>query len=189
MVEIQETEYRKLQEAREIAESTLDAVREPLIILDGELRVVSASLCFYRTFNVKVGETEKQYIYDLGNRQWDIPKLRHLLEGILPNNESFYDYEVEHNFPTIGRRIMLLNARRIPRPPAKPRVILLAIEDITDSRQIAERKLAGERLNDKVNELKVVNDAALGRELRLIELEEEVDSLLLKLGLPPKYKT
>ena len=106
-------------------------MREPLIVLDQDLRVVSASRSFYEVFKVKPEETVGQLIYDLGNKQWDIPKLRELLETILPQKATFDDYEVEHDFPGIGRRTMLLNARRIPSPPEKPKVILLAIEDIT----------------------------------------------------------
>ena len=79
-----------------------------------------------------------QLIYDLGNKQWDIPKLRELLETILPQKTTFDDYEVEHNFATIGRRIMLLNARKIERGVGKERIILLAIEDITERKEIEE---------------------------------------------------
>jgi two-component system CheB/CheR fusion protein len=117
--------------AQEYAESIVDTVREPLIVLDQELRVVTASRSFYEVFKVHPDETVGQLIYDLGNKQWDIPKLRELLETILPQKATFDDYEVEHEFATIGRRTMLLNARRIPRPPEKLKVILLAIEDIT----------------------------------------------------------
>ncbi|MFA5112845.1 MAG: PAS domain S-box protein [Candidatus Margulisiibacteriota bacterium] len=146
MIEIADNDYRQLQDAREIAESTINAVHEPLIILDGELKVVSASRSFYQVFKVNPAETERQFIYELGNSQWDIPALRKLLEEIIPGNESFDNYEVEHEFPVIGKRTMLLNARRIPRPPAKPRVILLAIEDVTASKQVAERKRLHEEL-------------------------------------------
>ena len=83
------------------------------MVLDSDLKVVKANHSFYRTFNVKPDETEGILIYDLGNRQWNIPKLRELLEDILPENSIFHDFEVEHNFETIGRKIMHLNARRI----------------------------------------------------------------------------
>ncbi|MFA5847675.1 MAG: PAS domain S-box protein [Thermodesulfovibrionales bacterium] len=117
--------------SKEYSESIINTVREPLIVLDQDLRVVTVSRSFYEVFKVKPEETVGQLIYDLGNKQWDIPKLRELLETILPQKATFDDYEVEHDFPAIGRRTMLLNARRIPRPPEKPEVILLAIEDIT----------------------------------------------------------
>ncbi len=124
--------------SQEYSESIVDTVREPLIVLDQDLRVVTASHSFYEVFKVNHAETVGQLIYNLGNKQWDIPKLRELLETILPNQATFDDYEVEHDFPNIGIRTMLLNARRIPDPPEKLKVILLAIEDITRRKQIEE---------------------------------------------------
>ncbi|OGP68741.1 MAG: hypothetical protein A2W27_01895 [Deltaproteobacteria bacterium RBG_16_44_11] len=123
-------------EAREYAESVINTVREPLIALDQDLRVVSVSRSFYEVFKVNPEETMGQLIYDLGNKQWDIPKLRELLETILPQKATFDNYEVEHDFTTIGRRIMLLNARQIKRVSGKERIILLAIEDITERRRL-----------------------------------------------------
>jgi PAS domain S-box-containing protein len=123
-------------ESREYAESMIDTVREPLIVLDQDLRVVTASRSFYEVFKVNPAETMEQLIYDLGNKQWDIPKLRELLETILPLKATFDNYEVEHDFTTIGSRIMLLNARQIQRVSGKERIILLAIEDITERREI-----------------------------------------------------
>jgi PAS domain S-box-containing protein len=113
-------------------------VREPLIVVDQDLRVVTVSRSFYEFFQVKPEETVGQLIYDLGNRQWDIPKLRELLETILPEQTSFDNYEVEHDFATIGRRTMLLNARQIEQDGAKKRIILLAIEDITERKQLED---------------------------------------------------
>ena len=119
-------------EAHEFADSLINTVREPLIALDQDLRVVSVSRSFYDFFKVKPEETMGQLIYDLGNKQWDIPKLRELLETILPQKATFDNYEVEHDFATIGRRTMLLNARQIERGTGEERIILLAIEDITE---------------------------------------------------------
>jgi two-component system CheB/CheR fusion protein len=133
------TEQKKAKHAlivSEYSESIINTIREPLIVLDQDLRVVSASRSFYEVFKVKIGDTVGKLIYDLGNRQWDIPKLRELLEDILPQKSTFDNYEVEHNFLSIGRRVMLLNARKIPSLPEKPKVILLAIEDITDRKEI-----------------------------------------------------
>ncbi|MFH0997509.1 MAG: PAS domain-containing protein [Pseudomonadota bacterium] len=124
--------------SQEYAESIIDTVREPLIALDHDLRVVSVSRSFYDVFKVKPEETIGQLIYDLGNKQWDIPKLRELLETILPQKTTFDDYEVEHDFATIGRRIMLLNARQIERGMGKERIILLAIEDITEHKRLED---------------------------------------------------
>jgi two-component system, cell cycle sensor histidine kinase PleC len=123
-------------EARDYSESIINTVREPLIVLDQDLRVVTASRSFYGVFKANPEETVGQLIYDLGNKQWDIPKLRDLLETVLPQETSFDNYEVEHDFATIGRRIMLLNARQIQRMSGNERIILLAIEDITERREI-----------------------------------------------------
>jgi PAS domain S-box-containing protein len=122
-----------------------------LIVLNQDLRVVSASRSFYEVFRVNPEETVGQLIYDLGNKQWDIPKLRELLETILPQKTTFDNYEVEHDFADIGRRIMLLNARQIQRVSGKERIILLAIEDITEQtrlqRELAERTREAEAAN------------------------------------------
>jgi PAS domain S-box-containing protein len=127
-----------LGRSREYAEDIINTLREPLIALDQDLRVVSASRSFYAVFKVNPAETVGQLIYDLGNKQWDIPRLRELLETILPEKTTFDDYEVEHDFATIGQRIMLLNARQIEQAWGKERIILLAIEDITERRQLEE---------------------------------------------------
>ena len=143
------------EEARRYAESIINTVREPLIALDQDLRVVTVSRSFYEVFKVKPEETVGQLIYDLGNKQWDIPKLRELLETILPQKTTFDNYEVEHDFATIGRRIMLLNARQIQRVLGKERIILLAIEDITERREIENGlEKAHEELKELAAELK-----------------------------------
>ncbi|MGH8531204.1 MAG: ATP-binding protein [Gammaproteobacteria bacterium] len=131
------------------AESIVAAVRAPLLVLDADLRVVSANRSFCQTFKVSPGEAQGQLLYDLGDRQWDIPKLRELLEEVLPKNTSFDDFEVEHDFETIGRRTMLLNARRIYREANKTQTILLAIEDITARKQTEEEV---RRLNEDLEQ-------------------------------------
>ncbi|NQT84294.1 GAF domain-containing protein [bacterium] len=139
---------RVVQEAREYAESIVATVREPLVALDAALRVVSLNRSFCQTFKVTPEETVGQLIYDLGNRQWDIPKFRKLLEEILPENTTFEDFELEHDFESIGRRTMMLNARRIYREANKTQMILLAIEDVT------ERKRAEETAEERTKELR-----------------------------------
>lgn len=134
-----EVTKKSADDAREYAESIINTVREPLIALDQDLRIVKVSRSFYEVFKVKPEETVGRLIFDLGDRQWDIPKLRELLETILPQKTSFDNYEVEHDFATIGRRIMLLNARQIQRVLGKERIILLAIEDITERKQSEEK--------------------------------------------------
>ena len=106
---------KTISRSPEYSESIINTVREPLIALDQDLRVVSVSRSFYEVFKAKPEETVGQLIYDLGNKQWDIPKLRELLETILPQQTTFDNYEVEHDFTTIGRRVMLLNAGQIKR--------------------------------------------------------------------------
>jgi two-component system, chemotaxis family, CheB/CheR fusion protein len=117
--------------AQELVESLVNTVCEPMLMLDGDLRIISANAAFYKTFQVVKEKTEKQLIYDIGNRQWDIPRLRVLLEEILPKNTRFNDYKVDHTFPTIGHKIMLLNAHRIIAVSGQKPLILLAIADIT----------------------------------------------------------
>ena len=140
-LEALEAEHKRAeQETREYAESIVDTVREPLVVLDADLRIISANRSFYKAFKVRPGETEGQLLYDLGNRQWDIPKLRKLLEEILPTHTTFDNFEVEHEFKTIGRRVMHLNARRVYRKTNETHSILLAIEDMTE-RKRAEKKI------------------------------------------------
>lgn len=136
-----------LPEALAYGQAIVETVREPLLILDGGLRVRSANRSFYQSFRVSPEETEDHLVYELGNRQWDIPKLRELLEEVLPKNTQFEDFEVEHEFATIGRRTMLLNARRLLHEAGRGEMILVAIEDIS------ERKQAEEALERRLSEL------------------------------------
>lgn len=154
-LQAKEAEHRQaeatLREALVFAESIIETVREPLLVLDADLRVVSANPAFYRTFTVVPQETEGCFLYELGNRQWDVPKLRELLEKIIPQQVFFEDFEVEHDFPNIGHKVMLLNARLIQAKGKHPHRILLAIEDITDRKQIqAALKKAYENLEERV---------------------------------------
>ncbi len=119
----------------EIAASDIvETVPSALIILDRNLNISSANRAFYQTFRTSAEETEGSLIYDLGNRQWDIPALRTLLESVIPHRASVEGFEVEHDFPTIGRRTMLVNARKIFRPGEHDGFILLAIEDVSEER-------------------------------------------------------
>jgi len=122
----------------DFAEAIVETVREPLVILSQNLRVVKANKTFYETFQAAPDETEGRLIYDLGNGQWNIPKLRELLENILPTHSMFRDFEVTHVFEHVGRKVMLLNASEIFNPNAQARTILLAIEDATDRKQAEE---------------------------------------------------
>jgi len=147
--------HKNKHKSIDYAESIINTVREPLMVLDQDLRVVTVSRSFYDFFQVKPEDTVGELIYDLGNKQWDIPKLRELLENILPQKTTFDDYEVEHDFATIGRRIMLLNGRQIEQVIGKERIILLAIEDITQRREVeAGLEKAHEELTELTIELK-----------------------------------
>ena len=124
------------EESSRYAESIVETVREPLLVLDADLKIISANHNFYRTFKVTPGDTIGSFIYDLGNKQWNIPKLKEMLEEALPKEEAFDDFEVSHDFQGIGHKIMLLNARRIYRKDIGSKMILLAIEDITERKEI-----------------------------------------------------
>ena len=123
---------------QDFAEAIVETVREPLVILNHNLEVVKANRTFYETFRASPEETEERLIYDLGNGQWNIPKLRELLENILPAHATFRDFEATHDFEHVGRKVMLLNASEIFNPNAQARTILLAIEDVTDRKQAEE---------------------------------------------------
>ena len=120
--------------------TVVDVVREPVLILDKDLRVMAANEAFYRMFQVDPKDTEQKIVYKLGNGQWNIPALRKLLEDILPKNTFFKGFEVDHTFPAIGHKTMILNARQIyvKEDAAFPPIILLAMEDITEMMGVAE---------------------------------------------------
>ena len=111
----------------DLAEAIVDAIREPLLVLDPDFRVIAASRSFYRTFAVTPRKTQGQLLFELGDGQWNIPGLRALLEDIIPKRRTVEAYEVEHEFPSIGWRVMLLNARRVFDENGSASAILLAI--------------------------------------------------------------
>lgn len=162
-----------------------DTAREPFLILSPDFKVVGANVSFYKNFKTTEKETNNKLIYNLGNKQWDIPELKKLLENILPKKKVFNDFEVSHKFPKIGHRIMLLNARQLD----DTKQILLAVEDITLKRAI-EIKLANytknlekgiadktSDLNARIDELSKLNELMVGRELQMIELKKEITNL------------
>src|SRR5262249_3613245 len=117
------------QAAREYAEAIIATVREPLLVLDSSLRVMKANRSFYQSFGVSPAETEQRLVYELGNHQWDISQLQDLLERVIPEKSQFEGFQVEHEFPAIGWRRMVLNARQVHREGGEGQLILLAIED------------------------------------------------------------
>jgi PAS domain S-box-containing protein len=127
-----------VEEALVFAEGIVQTVREPLVVLDMDLRVKTANISFYKTFHVTPLETEGRSLFELGNRQWDIPQLRELLEDILPRDTHFNDFKVDHTFEGIGHRSMVLNARRLKPFGGRPGMILLAIENATERLRVVE---------------------------------------------------
>jgi diguanylate cyclase (GGDEF)-like protein/PAS domain S-box-containing protein len=157
------TERKKTEQAVQsawtFAQNVVDTVREPLIVLDDRLKVISANRSFYQTFGVTAERTEGEFLYRLGNGQWDIPPLHELLERILPENTVVEAFEVEHDFPDLGQRTMLLNARRLRQEGENAPAVLLAIEDIT-ARKKAEQALFEERELAQIT-LRSIGDAAI----------------------------
>src|SRR6185437_11627919 len=121
-------------DAGTLAQAIVDTVREPLLVLDKDLRVLAASRSFYRTFKVAPGATQGELIYELGDGQWDIPGLRLLLDRIVPEHGVMDDYEVERDFPDLGKRTMLLNARKVFYEGNSHTTLLLGIEDVSTRR-------------------------------------------------------
>jgi len=163
--------------------TVVDVVREPVLVLDKDFRIIAANDPFYRTFQAEPAETENKIVYDLGNGQWNIPDLRKLLESILPQDSFFKGFEVTHNFPSIGHKVMILNARQIhfkedslfqnhvPSELFKS-IILLAIEDVTEMMAVAET-LANhtKKFEDKLTERTLI------MELHIEKLREEIEEL------------
>jgi signal transduction histidine kinase len=147
------------------AQNIVDTVREPLLILDTTLRVRSANRTFYQTFQVSHQETEDRLIYELGNGQWDIPDLRTLLEDIVPKSSVFNDFQLEHDFPAIGRRVMLLNARKL-QAGHHGELLVLAMEDVTERRRSEEEVAKAKEAAETANQTKSLFLANMSHELR-----------------------
>lgn len=154
--------------------TVVDVVREPILVLDRDLCVMAANESFYKVFQVEQKDTEGKVVYELGNGQWNIPDLRKLLEDILPKNTFFKGFEVIHNFPFIGRKVMILNARQIhfkedTTTKSFPPIVLLAMEDITDMMVVAET------LADHANRVEAKFMEKTGKlEIHIKELEKKL---------------
>ena len=183
------TSLEEVEEARSYAQGIVETLREPLLVLNGNLKVISANRAFYQFFRVVPQETENHPFYELGDRQWDIPALRNLLEEILPKDRAIQDFGVDADFPLIGRRTMLLNARRLPREKEHQDLILLAMEDITVRKQMeAALKESGQRLQDLNAELMTAQESEQAVSLALHEeLAQNLAALKLKLGEIKKH--
>src|SRR6478672_2494318 len=154
-----------VEDIQDYAQNIVDTVREPLLILDATLRVRSANRAFYQTFHVSPGETESRLIYELGNGQWDIPDLRTLLEDIVPKSSVFADFELEHTFPAIGRRVMLLNARKL-QAGHHGELLVLAMEDVTERRRVEEEVAKAKEAAEAANRAKSAFLANMSHEIR-----------------------
>jgi two-component system, chemotaxis family, CheB/CheR fusion protein len=133
-IDVQKRSSEQQRKAKEFAEAIVDTVREPLLLLDSDLRILKANASFYEAFHVMRQDTEHKFLYRIGNEQWNIPKLRALLENSLAEDASkgeMRDFEVEHDFPGIGHKTILVNARRVENSQSRGPLILLAMEDIT----------------------------------------------------------
>ncbi|HWB14611.1 MAG TPA: chemotaxis protein CheB [Pirellulales bacterium] len=199
-IDVLKRREQEIQESRDYALSIVETVREPLLVLDGTLRVRTCNRAFYAGFHVSPPETEGRLIYELGNGQWNIPRLRTLLEEILPQNSHFENFEVEHDFPGLGLRTMLLNAHRLLEGESKKeQLILLAIEDIT-ARKRAERlqEETEDRLRTMVdtavdaiitiNERGAINSINAATERMFGYLAGELIGQNVKMLMPPPYR-
>jgi PAS domain S-box-containing protein len=161
------------------ADEIVDTLREPVLILSADLVVLRANLSFYRSFQTVEGETEGRLLYELGNRQWDIPALRKLLEDILPQQSTFDDYEVSHEFESIGRRVLLLNARRVKCDLDNIDLILLAIEDVTEHRRLEdERRELETRFSSLVKNIRDHSIFTLDPHGRITSWNREAEQIL-----------
>ncbi len=151
----------------------LDTVREPLVVLDENMKVIYANRSYYRMFQATPGETVGRVFYEIGGGRWNIPSLRELLGHILPEHTTFEDFEVSHNHPGLGERTMLLNARELVRESEKEPMILLAIEDVTE-RKKAEAILENQRRSVEELLKKSMEDLSEAREA-LRKRQDEVD--------------
>ena len=180
---------RNLQFQKTFAETIVKQVRHPLIVLDGQLQVVSANPAFYEMFLLDPGETEGQLIFDLDDQQWDIPGLRELIEEVIPSSVAFENFSIEHTFPQIGQRILLISGHRIMPSGELPERILLSIEDVTEREKarLVLESLAEHRLG-KIRELVMQMAQSEQRERQRLArvLHDSMQQLLVSAKFPLK---
>lgn len=176
----------KAELERDYAQAVVETVREPLVVLNEDLRILTANRSFYKIFHVNKKETENKLIYDLGNGQWNHPKLRYLLNDIIPQKSFFQDFEIEHVFPAIGKRVVLLNGRKIIQKKNSVPMILLAIEDVTEKKQIERQKddfisIASHELKTPVTSMKLY--AQMLQKHPLITRDKKAADMLAKMDV------
>src|SRR6202163_208154 len=169
-------QFTAIADAWTLAQGIVDTVREPVLVLDKDLRVIAASRSFYSAFKVSPEDTNGRLLYALGDGQWDIPKLRVLLEKIIPERGVMEGYEVEHEFPGLGSRTMHLNARQVFHEGGAGTTILLGMEDITE-RRILEREKDG-LLREKDGLLREKDELLREKETLLEELQHRIANSL-----------
>lgn len=175
----------------------VDTAREPFLILNDKLRVLAANESFYQIFETVDKETENKFVYDLGNGQWGGKQLRKLLEDIIPNRTFFKNFEVDHRFPVVGRKIIILNARRVYSEAGElPALIILAMEDVTKQRMIEEKlkqytveleKTIESKTLDlvrRIDQLEMMNRVMIDREVKMSELKKELKDLKDRMKSP-----
>ena len=172
------------EKAREFAEDVVQTVREPLVVLDSDLNVISANKSFYRRFKLTPQLAQRRSLFELNERLWDIPELRRLLEKVLPQNHSFDNFTIENDSPDLGHTILLLSARRIHRGDIGTDLILLSFEDVTDREKREELRALAARL-DAVRE---EERTQLAREIH-DELSGTLTALKMDLSLLPDRTT
>ncbi len=180
------TKTHQLKSEHNYAEAIVETVREPLVVLDAKLRVLTANRSFYKIFHENKKDTEHRLIYKLGNGQWNNPKLRYLLTNILQQKSFFQDYELEHEFPVIGKRVVLLNGRKIVQKNHNEPMILLAIEDITEKKQIERQKddfisIASHELKTPVTSMKMY--AQILKKHPLLTNDKNASSMLSQMNV------
>ncbi len=176
----------QVTEARDYAESIIATMHEPLIILDKNLRIKTANQAFFKTFDIKEEDAHGVLLYDLGNKQWNIPRLRELLENVIPKNSHFQNFELTHNFSSLGEKTMLLNASRLVQKSQGEQLILMAMFDITEQKRVenelinastfAEKatKIATEAQNNAESATLVAEDAVKAKQQFLSNMSHEI---------------
>ena len=172
------TRNEQIAEAYDFSEAIVSTMREPMLILDKNLRVKSANKAFYKDFQVQQQDTEGKLLYELGNHQWDIPALRELLESIIPKESFFFDYEINHVFPGIGRKTMLLNARKIVQNVQHEQLILLTFTDTTERnrRENVEREGLEDIISLRTAELKQSYKSLEDKNRSLAKMNKELET-------------
>lgn len=179
----------QLRKSAEFFQGIIRTVREPLVVLDATLRIMAVNDSFLQTFRTTSEQTVNRFLYRIADEQWNITKLRVLLEEVLPKQQAVTDFQVDQEFENIGHRTMLLNARSLFQTGAQEHMILLAIEDVTERQRVEEelRKSHAE-LQSRAEELSRFNRSAVGRELRMIELKNEINELCQRQGEAARYR-